>query len=50
MRTADGLTRRCRSYIEDIRSMHQSEAPPEPPTVYDETAALLKELASKGFQ
>lgn len=33
MQTTDGLTRRCRSYIEGIRSMYQSEAPPEPPTV-----------------
>ena len=33
MQTSDGLTKRCRSYIDGIRSMYQSEAPPEPPTV-----------------
>lgn len=33
MQTADGLTRRCRSYIEGIRSMYSSEAMPEPPSV-----------------
>jgi hypothetical protein len=33
MQTADGLTKRCRSYIEGIRSMYQSEPPPEPPKV-----------------
>ena len=33
MQTADGLTRRCRSYIEGIRSMYTSEATPEPPLV-----------------
>ena len=33
MQTSDGLTKRCRSYIEGIRSMYQSEAPPVPPTV-----------------
>jgi biotin carboxylase len=31
MQTADGLTRRCRSYIAGIRSMYSSEAMPEPP-------------------
>lgn len=33
MQTSDGLTQRCRRYIEGIRSMYQSEAPPQPPTV-----------------
>ncbi len=33
MQTADGLTKRCRSYIDGIRSLYQSEVPPEPPTV-----------------
>jgi len=32
MQTSDGLTKRCRSYIDGIRSMYQSEVPPEPPT------------------
>jgi hypothetical protein len=31
MQTPDGLTRRCRSYIDGIRSMYSSEAMPEPP-------------------
>ena len=31
MQTADGLTKRCRSYIEGIRSMYSSESTPEPP-------------------
>ena len=31
--TPVGLTRRCRSYIEGIRSMYRSEAMPEPPAV-----------------
>ena len=33
MQTTDGLTRQCRSYIEGIRSIYQSEALPEPPSV-----------------
>jgi len=33
MQTPDGLTTRCRSYIEGIRSMYSSEAMPEPPLV-----------------
>src|SRR6478672_5227288 len=33
MQTADGLTQRCRSYIDGIRSMYQSEALPQPPSV-----------------
>jgi biotin carboxylase len=33
MQTSEGLTKRCRSYIEGIRSMYRSEAVPEPPTI-----------------
>ena len=33
MQTPEGLTRRCRSYIEGIRSTYSSEATPEPPPV-----------------
>lgn len=33
MQTTDGLTQQCRSYIEGIRSIYQSEALPEPPSV-----------------
>ena len=33
MQTAEGLTKRCRSYIEGIRSLYTSEAIPEPPAV-----------------
>jgi biotin carboxylase len=33
MQTSDGLTARCRRYIEGIRAQYRSEAPPEPPTV-----------------
>ena len=33
MQTDDGLTERCRRYIEGIRALYQSEPPPEPPTV-----------------
>jgi biotin carboxylase len=33
MQTPDGLTTRCRSYIEGIRSMYSSEAMPQPPLV-----------------
>lgn len=33
MQTADGLTKRCRSYIDGIRSMYQSEPLQEPPAV-----------------
>jgi biotin carboxylase len=33
MQTADGLTKRCRSYIDGIRSMYRSEPLPKPPTV-----------------
>jgi biotin carboxylase len=33
MQTADGLTTRCRNYINGIRSMYRSEPLPEPPTV-----------------
>ena len=33
MQTAEGLTKRCRSYITGIRSMYSSEPLPKPPTV-----------------
>jgi hypothetical protein len=33
MQTADGLTDRCRRYIEGIRAHYQSEPLPEPPAV-----------------
>jgi biotin carboxylase len=33
MQTADGLTERCRHYIDGIRSQYTSEMLPEPPTV-----------------
>lgn len=33
MQTEDGLTKRCRSYIDGIRSMYVSEPLPEPPSV-----------------
>jgi hypothetical protein len=33
MQTSEGLTGRCRSYIEGIRSMYKSEPLPEPPAV-----------------
>ena len=32
MQTADGLTKRCRSYIDGIRSMYRAKPLPEPPT------------------
>jgi hypothetical protein len=34
MQTDDGLTKRCRSYIDGIRSMYVSEPLPSPPAVY----------------
>jgi len=33
MQTAEGLTQRCRSYIDGIRAMYVSEPLPEPPSV-----------------
>jgi hypothetical protein len=33
MQTSEGLTKRCQSYIEGIRSMYTSEPMPEPPAV-----------------
>ncbi len=33
MQTSDGLTKRCRSYIDGIRSMYVTEPVPEPPAV-----------------
>jgi hypothetical protein len=33
MQTAEGLTQRCRRYIDGIRSHYQSEPIPEPPAV-----------------
>jgi hypothetical protein len=33
MQTSDGLTTRCRNYIDGIRAMYQSEPLVEPPTV-----------------
>jgi biotin carboxylase len=33
MQTADGLTARCRAYIDGIRGMYRSEPLPEPPAV-----------------
>ena len=33
MQTAEGLTERCRRYIDGIRSSYQSEPLPEPPSV-----------------
>ncbi len=33
MQTADGLTERCRRYIDGIRSKYTSEKLPETPTV-----------------
>lgn len=33
MQTAEGLTERCRRYIDGIRSNYQSEPLPEPPSV-----------------
>jgi biotin carboxylase len=33
MQTAEGLTPRCRAYIDGIRSLYRSEALPEPPSV-----------------
>jgi hypothetical protein len=34
MQTDEGLTRRCRRYIDGIRAMYVSEPLPTPPTVY----------------
>jgi len=34
MQTEDGLTRRCRSYIDGIRAMYISEPMPSTPAVY----------------
>jgi hypothetical protein len=33
MQTADGLTKRCRHYIDGIRARYQSEILPEAPAV-----------------
>jgi len=33
MQTSDGLTKRCRQYIEGIRALYKSEPLPEPPSV-----------------
>ena len=33
MQTDEGLTKRCRDYIEGIRSMYSSEVLPDPPTM-----------------
>jgi len=33
MQTSDGLTQRCRRYIDGVRSQYVSEKPPETPTV-----------------